>query len=390
MRTPLAWHNLTYNKLRTAVAVAGVGFAVLLIFMQLGFLGAVERTAQLMYDALDFDLVVRSPKYLHISEPRGFSEQRLYQVAAMPGVRSVVPLHIGLNRWQVPANPGSATPGSRRGVLSLGIDPGRQPFRSPEIREKSQLLTDRQFVLVDRRSRPEFGPANGRQFSDEDIGVVTGLNGKQVKVVGHYALGTGLAADGDLLMSVEGFRRLWPFRDPDEVSLGLVHLEPGADAPGAAARLQDGLPDDVEVLTRAEAVRRELTRWVWETSIGVIFVLGVAVSLVVGTAIVYQVLSSDVMNHLPEYATLKAMGYSNRYLSGVVLSQALGLAILGFVPGLGLSLALYWVTSHGANIPIEMTAGRTLGVLLMTAGMCAVSGLGALRKVWSADPASLF
>ena len=110
-------------------------------------------------------------------------------------------------------------------------------------------------------------------------------------------------------------------------------------------RLRRALPGgesgDVEVLTRAEAIRYELKRWIRETSIGIIFQLGVAVSLLVGTVIVYQVLSSDVAAHVRQYATLKAMGYSNRFLSGVVLGQAMGLAFLGFLPGLAISAALY-------------------------------------------------
>src|SRR5208282_127985 len=134
----------------------------------------------------------------------------------------------------------------------------------------------------------------------------------------------------------------------------------------------------------------ELNRWIRETSIGVIFQLGVAVSLLVGTVIVYQVLSSDVAAHMRQYATLKAMGYTSRFLSGVVLAQAVGLAALGFLPGLAISQTLYEVTSYLANIPIVMNGGRIAAVFAMTVVMCALSGLGALRKIWRADPAALF
>jgi putative ABC transport system permease protein len=392
MRTPLAWHNLIHNKVRTAIAAAGVTFAVVLIFMQLGFLGSIETTVTRFFSALDFDLMIRSPKYLHLSNTRTFPRTRLCQAEQVPGVASVTPVEIGLTRWRSPLTYRT------RGILAIGILPEQPGFATPEIRAKAPLLTDEDFVLIDRKARKEFGPQNGRQFSDADIGVETEVNGKQVRLVGHFPLGTGLTADGCILVNTIGFRRLVPPLPPGEVSFGLVRLQEGADLPAAAAGLRrelqcvlpDGEPGDVEVLTRPEAVRYELNRWIRATSIGMIFQLGVAVSLLVGTVIVYQVLSSDVAAHIRQYATLKAMGYTNRFLSGVVLGQALGLALLGFVPGLVLSLGLYALTSQLANIPIEMNARRILLVLVLTMGMCTLSGLGALRKVCQADPAALF
>ena len=378
MRTPLAWYNLTYNKLRTAVAAAGVAFAVVLIFMQLGFLGSVETTVTRFFEAMNFDLLLRSPKYLHLSDTRAFPLLRLYQAAEVSGVKRTTPIEIGLAQWRSPIT------GGARNILVIGVEPEQEPFATPEIRAKTGCLTDRQSILIDRKSRREFGPQNGRQFSDDDIGVGAEINGREVTIVGHFELGTGLTADGCILVNAVGFRRFVPTRGPEELSFGLVRLQDGADADAAARRMREhfrrelpGGEADVEVLTRAEAIRYELNRWIRETSIGIIFQLGVAVSLVVGTAIVYQVLSSDVAAHLRQYATLKAMGYTGRFLSGVVLGQAVGLAFLGFLPGLAISEMLYQVTSCLANIPIVMNGGRIAAVLAMTLAMCALSGLGA-------------
>src|SRR4029078_11475092 len=102
MKTPLAWQNLVYNKVRTAVALAGVGFAVILIFMQLGFLGAVRKTATQIYDPLDFDLMLRSPAYLHLTEPRSFPRDRLLQAASLPEVAKARTFYLGLSEWQAP------------------------------------------------------------------------------------------------------------------------------------------------------------------------------------------------------------------------------------------------------------------------------------------------
>jgi len=384
MRIPLAWLNLVHSKTRTVLAVAGVAFAVVLIFMQLGFLGSAEQSATLVFDALDFDLLLRSRHYLHLVASRTFPRNRLYAAASAPGVARVTPIYLATDFWRNPND------GSKRVMLMIGVKPGAPVFLVDEIQSQLDLLKVPEFVLVDRKSRREFGPANERRFSDADIGVETELSQQRVRIVGHFSLGTGFVADGAVLMSTDGFRRIRPQQAPNDVSLGLVKLEPGADPEAVASQLRKALPEDVEVVARADVCSREIRHWVWNTSIGLIFQVGVLVALIVGAAIVYQVLSSDVTNHLPEYATLKAIGYSGNYLASVVLQQALVLAVLGFLPGLAVSLALYTITRAAARIPIDMTPGRVVFVLALAVVMCTVSGLGALRKVRSADPADLF
>jgi putative ABC transport system permease protein len=135
---------------------------------------------------------------------------------------------------------------------------------------------------------------------------------------------------------------------------------------------------------------REQDHWARQTSIGIIFSLGVLVAFTVGIVFVYQVISSDIANHLPEYATLKAMGYSNSYLSGVVLQQAVILSLLGYVPALAISLLLYGLTTRFAHVPIEMNPERALFVFVLAVAMCALSGLFSLQKIRAADPADLF
>jgi len=384
VRTPLAWFNLVHNKTRTVVAVAGVAFSVVLIFMQLGFHGSVEKTATVVYDALQFDAVLRSREYLHVADPRSFPQARLHQAESVTGVSTIVPFYVDLNQWRNPIT------GRNRGILVMGVRPGDDVFAKTELHDKAVLLGRDDSLLIDRRSRREFGPKNKRQFSDEDLGVESEVGQRQVRIVGHFGLGTGLAADGAVLMNERGFCRVFPGRTVDRVSLALIRVGDGTDAAEVVDRLRQTLPGDVEVLTRGDVIEFEKNRWVNETSIGLIFRLGVVVAFIVGMAIVYQVLSSDVAGHLPEYATLKAMGYGNRYLSTVVLQQAAMLAVLGFVPALAVSEILYRITSYYANVPVEMNPRRILFVFALAVAMCAVSGIGALRKARTADPADLF
>ncbi|MEX2188752.1 MAG: ABC transporter permease DevC [Pirellulales bacterium] len=384
MKTSLAWHNLAHNKSRTATVAAGITFAVVLIFMQLGFFGSIETTATAIYQSLDFDIAIRSRKYLHLCDGDSFSRTRLDQAAAVPGVERVQPFHAALTVWRHPQS------GSSRGILAMGIDPNAPAFRAPEIRRQSALLAHPQKALIDRATRAEFGPRDGKQFGDGDIGMTTEVGMREIRLAGHFAIGTGLAADGAVLLGEGGFRRVFPDRPAGDVTLGLVKLAAGADPDEVVAHLNNTLPQDVEALTRQDVLAFERHRWVTATSIGVIFQVGVVVAMLVGLAIVYQVLSSDISAHIAEYATLKAMGYTNGYLAGVVMRQAAAMAVLGFVPGWALSEVLYRLTSQVTNLPIEMNLGRTAVVFALAVSMCIGAGVLALRHAYRADPAELF
>jgi putative ABC transport system permease protein len=405
MKTPLAWKNLVHNKVRTAVALAGVGFAVILIFMQLGFLGAVRKTATQIYDALDFDLMLRSPAYLHLTEPRSFPRERVYQAASLAEVEQAQPFYLGLSEWQAP-QPDDALPhewsGDWRGIITMGVDPNDPPFLPADLREKSRKLTSPRFVLIDSKSKPEFGPKNGVRFSEADIGVETAVGGGRMRIVDVVELGTGLAANGACIANYEGFARACPWQPLDETNLGLITLKDGVDPEAAKARLQALLgapttsaipssqPADVEVLTRADVSEREEYRWVVQTPLGQIFTFGVWVAMFVGVSIVYQILSTDIANMMGEYATLKAMGYPNRYLATVVLQQSVLLALVGYVPSLVIAWSLYSFVGSQSGLPMVMTWQIMVTVLVLAVLMCMLSGMAALRKLFQADPADLF
>lgn len=416
MKTPLAWKNLVYNKVRTAVGVAGVGFAVILIFMQLGFLGGITRTATQIYDALDFDLMLRSPAYLHLTEARSFSRFRVHQAASLPEVTHARSFYLGLSEWQAPSytEPVPAAHDTRagqwRGIITMGADPADPGFTREDINAAAQLLTDPRYVLVDVKSTPDYGPRNGWRFSEADIGVKTALGPELVEIVGLFKLGAGMASNGACLTNVAGYVRACPWQTVEDVTFGLIKLRDGADPDDVRRKLQAiyGIPDpqydplalstdpaaltnrNVEILTRAEVNAREEHRWVHETPLGQIFTLGVWVALFVGVAIVYQVLSTDIANMMSEYATLKAMGYGSGYLTRVVLMQAVLLALVGYLPSLAISWGLYRLLDTLSGMPLVMTPGIMLTVMALAIAMCVISGMAALRKLYQADPADLF
>jgi putative ABC transport system permease protein len=381
-RTPLAWSNLLHERTRTLVAVAGVAFAALLIFVQLGFLGATEATATLIYDHLDFDVAVISTEYQDLVRAGTFPRDRLARVRGLPGVASVRPLSV----WGIQWLNGEDVHRGRRGILVIGVDPADAPLIHPELTpELLAKLRQPDTVLIDRRSREEFGP--------QDIGTISELGSLPVMIVGQFELGTGFGSDGLVVVSEATYARAFGSPAGQVVSLGLVKLATGsmpADAKALADRLNERLPADVKAVTRDDLLTDEKHHWVQDTSLGKIFEMGVVLAFVVGIVFVYQVMASDIGNRLGEFATLKAIGYGDRYVNKVVLQQALLLAAAGFVPGMLAAWALYALTRHFARLPITMTWQVASIVLGLVVAMCAASGFLALRKVRAADPADLF
>ncbi len=385
MTTQLAWHNLWHQPVRSGVAVIGVTFAAVLMFMQLGFLEAVKASATVIYDVLDFDICLRSRDYARFSDARSFDRGRLSDAQAVRGVAASVPLWVAVLSWR---NPQSGEP---RAILTLGVPTGENTFQQVEL----QRLVDRtlgqpQTMLVDTLTRREFGPANGHSFGTQDLGRRVEINEKQLEIAGLYRCGSGLNAGGAVIVGHRDFVRLQPHFPPGQVSLGLVQCVDDANVNTVARELRGTLPDDVEVLTRSEVLETEIRHWVWQTNYGLIFQSGVLVAVVVGTAIVYQVLASEVTSRMPEYATLKAMGYSNSYLVRIMIEQSLLLAVVAFLCGWAISAILYQITAVGAQIPIRMTLANLLLVLALTSALCVVSGIAAIRKAYLADPAELF
>ncbi len=252
----------------------------------------------------------------------------------------------------------------------------------------SDALKREDTVAFDALSRPEFGDIVGLLARD---GVVKAqLGNRMVDVVGTVKLGASFTADGSVVMNEKTLWRVLPGMRPSDASVIALQLQPGADLQSVRSELVKTLPHDVDVITRAELLRREQVYWDAATPIGVIFLFGTLMGLMVGTVIVYQILFTDVTNHLREYATLKAIGFSNLYLSKVVICEACIIGCLGFFPGLLASLLLYRVAGDAAYLNLVLTGQRGIAVFLMIVGMCVAAGLLALRKLRHADPAEIF
>jgi putative ABC transport system permease protein len=382
-RVPLAWLQMRRERLRLVAAIAGVSFGVVLVFVQLGFQEALFDSALTFHTSLGYDIAIISPKTDTIIQADSFPRTRVFQALGVDGVESVTPVYMGNATWRNPTRSDES-----KTIFVFGVDPNDRAFEWDGVASQLEKLRQPDRMLFDRASRPEYGPVP--LLLDESRQIATEVNGRRIEIVGLFEFGTSFGIDGSLFTSDLNFRRLFPDRPASHVDVGLIYLEQGADPVQVRDAIASVLPRDVEVFSREEFIAREFQYWNEGTPIGYVFSFGVIMGLVVGMVIVYQILFSDVQNSLREYATLKAMGYANRYLVGVVVRQSILLGVFGYVPALGVTWLLYEQAAEATNLPLVMTTTRAVIVLALTLGMCCASASLALRKLRSADPAEIF
>jgi putative ABC transport system permease protein len=378
---PVAWLQLTREKRRFAAALAGITFAVILMLMQLGLRAVLYSAATRIPDHLVGELVVTSAHYEYLYAARPFSRHVLYQVLAHDSVLSVAPMYLGMVTWREPVS------GEEHRIFAIGFAPGQSPLELPGQAEYAAALHLPDTVLFDTGSRPEYGSI--AELYRRNPRLVTEVNGVKVKVAGLVNLGATFGSGGHIVTSDVNCARLMG-RPISLVDLGVIRLKPGADPQLVRDQLTALLPQQVQVMTREEFATRERDYWESRAAIGFIFDLGSVLGLVVGGIIVYQILYTDVTDHMKEYATLKALGYLDRHLYRFVLEQALILSALAFVPGYIVAHLLYILARDQAYVPMQMTVARAAFVFVVTVIMCSVAASVAMRKLQLADPAEIF
>ncbi len=391
--TPLAWKNLTSSWRKCMLAATGVGFAVVLMFMQIGFRGAlIDNNVQILapIDTEYANLAVISRARYNLTTEQRFSRRLLEAVAGRSTGRHVMAMQLerGTARIQVEG----FRPRPIR-VMAVDIE-FVEMFEHPDLVRKLRRAQQVGGALVDRRSKSMYGFAKEpgqlqSQYAE--------LSGQRIPLVGFFDMGTDFTSDGTLLMTTEAYAKYFPWRNPggdpnDVIDIGLVHVD--SSDPDAlkteAAKLQSIAPDQIRVFPTRDLIAREKAFWLRSTPIGKIFTVGVLLGMVVGAIICYQIQFTDITDHLPEFATLKAMGYRPGYFVRFVVAQSFYLACLGFVPGAVVAWGLYALLTETSGLIMAMTMARGTTVFGLTLAMCVVSGMFAMRKLFTADPASLF
>jgi putative ABC transport system permease protein len=364
---------LTFARPRFIAATAGVAMAVVIIFVEMGMLYAVLDSQSLLATRVRADLVAMNVARSNLHKWNRMEDVRLDEIAAVAGVDRVVPIYQGTATLR---NPDDLR---MHRIVVLAFPPDAVPL---DIGDRTAIAAELRVpdsVLYDRLSRPIFGAIH----PGDDIEI----DGTKSRVAGLVDIGPDVVNDGTLVMS-EG---TWLHHaDGDTPIMVAIDLKPGVDAAEAKRRILAATPADVAVFTTAELRDREIAFTLRAVPVGILFGIGMIAGLVVGLVTCYQVLFNEVVDRIAQYATLKAMGFGNRFLLAVVIAQGLLLSCTGFAIGAGLSLIANTYIERRTFIAADFGAVSVLAVFLATVAICVGGSLLAVRQLYRLDPASLY
>lgn len=380
-RLPVGWLQLTHSRTRFAAALAGVAFANVLVFVQLGIMNSMATATLKPYGFFQADIMISASDANSMTEGGNVARQWMFQALADPDVTRGTGLFLANVSW--------ARKTKTLSLTTYGIDPTLPEFLSPAMARKTGTLQLQNAGILDMFSRglPREEAAAIRPQTPTSFEV----SGTTLTLYDTFQGGGGFGGDGYMMVSDQTFLTLFPARSsaaPDHI---LLKTARGADPEVVAARLRDQISDKtLRIRSYAQAAADDLNYQQTKRPTGIIFGFGVIIGILVGIVIVYQVLSTDVADHLSEYATFKAMGYPQHFFLGIVFEEALILAILGFVPGFIVASGLLAGMNKATGLPLAMTASMAMMVFFGTLVACAISGAIATRRLASADPADLF
>lgn len=380
----LAWLQLTHSKLRLVVALAGIAFAVILIFMQLGFLNSLFESQTALHKRFNADLVIINSNLITLSQaPLRFPQQYLYRVLNFEEVEAVNTFNYNRNLLKYGTD--IVDP-----ILVIGINPENPSLYIEDFDRVAHWLKTPGFALFDANSDRKL---YGELLRDLQGGQaqVAELNNQRIRIAGTVDfIGASFGEQGYIIMGSSTFKNLTNSVSKDDIAVGLITLKSGVDQQKTIDKIRKQLPGNLSLMTLADFIELEKNFWRATAPLGFVFGLGVLVSCFVGTIIVYQILYSEVSEHLSDYALLKARGYRHHYLLSMLFQECLLLAVMGYIPGLIVSLGLYRLTEFATSIPMEMTTSREILVLALTIIMCFISGVISMQKLNEAAPADLF
>ncbi|MDZ8090983.1 MAG: ABC transporter permease DevC [Nostoc sp. DedQUE05] len=380
--TPVAWLQLIHRKSRLVVTITGVTFAVMLMFIQLGFRDGLFEDAVVFHKKIQADLVLLHRDTERFFDMKVFPRRYLYNISAVDGIASVNPFYFSVTNFK---NPETFV---NRPIAIAGFTPDQPVFNLPEVNQQKELIKAANTILFDRLSRPEFGPIVAELEKHGEV--ITEVSNRQIKVKGLFSLGGGvMTADGVIITSDLNYSEI--LNHPlEKVQMGVIQVKPGVDPESIIKKISKDLPQDVKLMTLENYIKLEKDVLAQSTPIGFIFNMGTVIGCVFGGIIVYQILYTQISDSLFIYATFKAIGYANSYLVKVVLQQAILMSLIGYIPGFAVCMYLYNFVQEATRLPMIMTITRGVTVMLLTIVMCSLAGMLAMNKLRSADPAELF
>jgi putative ABC transport system permease protein len=366
-------------------AIFGVAFANVLVFVQLGIIGAFDTSIRMTYQPFKADIIISASDANTLSDGSSVSRRYMFQSLSNSNIELASAVYVGLLNWNLPN-------GNAASIQVYGIPPEAMPFIADELRAQMSSITLQNVMLLDQKTRgldkdTLAGLINSKQRIE--------LNNVALSLAGTIVIGSGFGADGNIFVSDQTFLRLFPKQQGGTPSHILLQVQSQAKTSLSIESIVDELSktlntDDIQIHSLEERIKDDVNYQMTKRPVGVIFGFGVFIGILVGVVIVYQVLSTDVADHLKEYATFKSMGYENRFFYGVITEQAVLLGFIGFIPGSLFAMLIYKLMSMATGLPVSMDGPRLVIVLLGTIIACMISGFIATRRLKSADPAELF
>ncbi|MCJ2077062.1 hypothetical protein MKK68_15610 [Methylobacterium sp. E-016] len=384
----LAYRQLTHRGAKLLGALLGVMVAVVLMFTQLGFKGALYDSGVAIAQAFDGQIVLTSPGFKTMSfNPPWMSRSLLYDARTVPGVRSAAPLYA--STVQV-ANPSD---GNFLTTWLYAFAPDQPVFTLPEVNEAIPRITLPQTAIIDRRSRYELGRVADQFIRSGDLDLVLPAPAAATQFVFHiagsFAVGPTISADGNIITSDLNFFRY--LRVPlDRVSMGIVKVEVGADPEVVKAALARRLGPNARVFLKPEFIENEIGFYAFRTPIGFIFNIGLAVGIFVGIVFISQVLHGIINDNMREYAALRAIGYGQSFFVYLVAYIAVALAVATYFPSILITLVIYSVAASVTKLPLDLKTQYLAMVLAIVVAMGLTAAMFSTKKLKRADPVDLF
>ena len=372
----LARKLLLHDRLRFAVAIAGVSVSVMLVLVQVGLYFGFMDTASSIIDASHADLWVGKKGNESFEFATPFDERAFYKVSSVPGVARAERMVMNFAQFKL-------ADGGDLGVQVVGIEtaPGHRPLLAPwyVIAGDVRRLAEPGAIVLDRSEYPK--------LKIDRIGHTTEISGVRAEVV---AMTTGIRSfttSPIVFADLRTARSYLPQLGGEPVTYVLVEVAPGVRATDVQARI-NALPH-LAAYTTAEMSARTRSYWSTRTGVGAGFFTTAVLGIIVGFVVVGQILYSGTLQYLREYGTLKAMGARNSAVVKVILSQAMISAALGFAVGAPLAIAMR-AAMKAANLSVALTPPLYAATAAITAVMCALAALLSIVKVLRLDPASVF
>jgi putative ABC transport system permease protein len=369
----IARKNLFHDKIRFAVALAGISFAVVLITVQLGVYLAFRSNVSVLIDHTEADIWITAHGLENFDFGRPFSEKKLYEVEEVPGVAWADKYLLAFGYWKTPS-------GSQESVQMVGFDPETM-VGAPWNIVKGNPQDVKYFNSI------FYDEADTNRLGNLPIGAETEINSHRVRIAGIVRGARSFIQSPYIFTSFKNALNLSYVNQGNTVYV-LVKVAPGYSVQDVQRRIRETVKD-LDVYTSPEFSKKTQDYWMINTGTGVALLAVALMGVVIGTVIVANTIYTSTTEHLKEYGTLKATGASNWDLYAIIIEQALINSVIGFAVGMAVSYVVIQAMKQG-HLPILLPVPVLVGIFILTVMMCLWSSVLSIFKVTRIDPAMVF